>query len=48
MHLAHLLHCLHLRGLVGSPDGARVIRDEIRGPLAEGEALGHTLARRPA
>ncbi|WP_290437232.1 hydroxymethylbilane synthase, partial [Aeromonas caviae] len=31
-----------LRGLVGSPDGARVIRDEIRGPLAEGEALGHT------
>ncbi|GJA09970.1 hydroxymethylbilane synthase [Aeromonas caviae] len=35
-----------LRGLVGSPDGARVIRDEIRGPLAEGEALGHTLAQR--
>lgn len=35
-----------LRGLVGSPDGARVIRDEIRGSLAEGEALGHTLAQR--
>lgn len=35
-----------LRGLVGSPDGARVIRDEIRGPLAEGEALGNTLAQR--
>lgn len=35
-----------LRGLVGSPDGARVIRDEIRGPLVEGEALGHTLAQR--
>lgn len=35
-----------LRGLVGSPDGARVIRDEIRGPLAEGEALGHILAQR--
>lgn len=35
-----------LRGLVGSPDGSRVIRDEIRGPLAEGEALGHTLAQR--
>ncbi len=35
-----------LRGLVGSPDGARVIRDEIRGPLAEGEALGHALAQR--
>ncbi|BEE07581.1 hydroxymethylbilane synthase [Aeromonas dhakensis] len=35
-----------LRGLVGSPDGSRVIRDEIRGPLADGEALGHTLALR--
>lgn len=35
-----------LRGLVGSPDGTRVIRDEIRGPLAEGEALGERLARR--
>ncbi len=35
-----------LRGLVGSPDGSRVIRDEIRGPLANGEALGHTLAQR--
>ncbi len=35
-----------LRGLVGSPDGAQVIRDEIRGPLTDGEALGHTLAQR--
>lgn len=35
-----------LRGLVGSPDGSRVIRDEIRGPLADCEALGHTLAQR--
>ncbi|HDZ8831432.1 hydroxymethylbilane synthase [Aeromonas dhakensis] len=35
-----------LRGLVGCPDGSRVIRDEIRGPLADGEALGHTLAQR--
>ena len=35
-----------LRGLVGSPDGSRIIRDEIRGPLADGEALGHTLAQR--
>lgn len=35
-----------LRGLVGSPDGSCVIRDEIRGPLADGEALGHTLAQR--
>ncbi|MNF01739.1 Porphobilinogen deaminase [compost metagenome] len=35
-----------LRGLVGSPDGTQMIRDEIRGPLAEGEALGHALAQR--
>ncbi|MGY6039264.1 hydroxymethylbilane synthase [Aeromonas sp. AE23HZ002T15] len=35
-----------LRGLVGSPDGSRIIRDEIRGPLADGEALGHALAQR--
>ncbi|HDX8346480.1 hydroxymethylbilane synthase [Aeromonas dhakensis] len=35
-----------LRGLVGSPDGSRVIRDEIRGPRADGETLGHTLAQR--
>ncbi|QFI56562.1 hydroxymethylbilane synthase [Aeromonas simiae] len=35
-----------LRGLVGSPDGHQVLRDEIRGPLAEGEQLGETLAQR--
>ena len=35
-----------LRGLVGSPDGSRVLRDEIRGPLAQGEALGQQLAER--
>lgn len=35
-----------LRGLVGSPDGTRVIRDEIRGPVSEGETLGETLAQR--
>ncbi|MNJ01814.1 Porphobilinogen deaminase [compost metagenome] len=35
-----------LRGLVGSPDGRQVIRDEIRGPLADGEALGDALAQR--
>ncbi len=35
-----------LRGLVGSPDGTQVIRDEIRGPPTDGEALGHTLAQR--
>lgn len=35
-----------LRGLVGSPDGTQVIRDEIRGSLADGEALGEQLAQR--
>lgn len=35
-----------LRGLVGNPDGSQVIRDEIRGPLADGEALGEQLAQR--
>lgn len=35
-----------LRGLVGCPDGHQVLRDEIRGPLGEGELLGETLAQR--
>ena len=35
---------LYLRGLVGAPDGSRVIRSEIRGPRAEAERLGVTLA----
>lgn len=35
-----------LRGLVGSPDGKQVIRDEIRGPVAEAEALGIKLAKK--
>lgn len=35
-----------LRGLVGSPDGSRIIRDEIRGPMADAEQLGETLAQR--
>lgn len=37
---------LYLRGLVGRPDGTRVLRDEIRGPRAEAEAMGITLADR--
>jgi hydroxymethylbilane synthase len=37
---------LWLRGLVGSPDGATVLRDEIRGPAASAAALGETLAQR--
>lgn len=35
-----------LRGLVGSPDGSRIIRDEIRGPMTDAEQLGETLAQR--
>lgn len=31
---------LHLRGLVGSEDGSRIIRTEIRGPEAQAEQLG--------
>ncbi len=37
---------LWLRGLVGSPDGTEMLYDEIRGPIAEGEAMGITLAER--
>jgi hydroxymethylbilane synthase len=36
---------LHLRGLVGDPDGSRVIRGENRGPAADAERLGRELAR---
>lgn len=35
---------IYLRGLVGRPDGSRVVRDEIRGPADQGEALGIQLA----
>lgn len=35
-----------LRGLVGRPDGSRVLRDEIRGPAADAEQLGVILAER--
>jgi hydroxymethylbilane synthase len=35
---------IYLRGLVGLPDGSRVIRAEIRGPAGEAVALGHALA----
>lgn len=35
-----------LRALVGRPDGTLVLRDEIRGPAVEAEALGVTLAER--
>jgi hydroxymethylbilane synthase len=35
-----------LRGLVATPDGQRVIRDELRGAAADPEALGSALAAR--
>jgi hydroxymethylbilane synthase len=35
---------LHLRGLVGDPDGSRVIRGEVTGAIAEAEQLGQQLA----
>jgi hydroxymethylbilane synthase len=34
---------IHLRALVGRPDGTRVVRGERRGPSAEAERLGHDL-----
>ncbi|ABC27204.1 porphobilinogen deaminase [Hahella chejuensis KCTC 2396] len=37
---------MRLRGLVGSPDGAQVLRDEVEGPVAAAEALGTELAER--
>ncbi len=35
---------VYLRGLVGTVDGSEIIRAEIKGPLAEAETLGETLA----
>ena len=37
---------LHLRALVGAPDGSRQVRGEIEGPVAQAEALGAQLAGR--
>jgi hydroxymethylbilane synthase len=37
-------YLLHLRGLVGSLDGARIVRGELRGHAANAEALGTALA----
>jgi hydroxymethylbilane synthase len=33
-------NALRLRGLVGEPDGSRILRTEIKGPRQEAEALG--------
>lgn len=37
---------LWLRGLVGSPDGRQLLRDEIHGPANQAEQLGEALADR--
>lgn len=37
---------LNLCGLVASPDGARIVRDELTGPASEGEALGSALGKK--
>ncbi|MBR9909877.1 MAG: hydroxymethylbilane synthase [Gammaproteobacteria bacterium] len=37
---------LWLRGLVGSPDGAQMLEDEVRGPQVEAERLGVALAEK--
>jgi hydroxymethylbilane synthase len=34
---------LHLRGIVVSPDGLRLVRDTLEGPLAEAVEIGHRL-----
>ncbi|MFP2895850.1 hydroxymethylbilane synthase [Corallococcus sp. 4LFB] len=35
---------VYLRGLVGRPDGSRVVRGEVKGPVPEAERLGEALA----
>jgi hydroxymethylbilane synthase len=35
---------IFVRGLVGSPDGRKVVRAEATGPAAEGSRIGHALA----
>lgn len=47
--LAELQHdgkeeTLHIRGLVGEPDGSRILRSEATGPAADGIALGNAVA----
>lgn len=37
---------LHMQALVGAPDGSRIIRGEIEGPVDDGVALGIELAQR--
>ena len=42
----HVEEGLWLRGLVAEPDGSRLLFDEMRGPVSEGEAMGIELAER--
>jgi hydroxymethylbilane synthase len=35
---------IHLRALVGEPDGSRIVSGELRGPAAQAESLGRSLA----
>lgn len=37
---------LRLRGLVADPDGSVMLKDEIVGPVDQGESMGHELAER--
>lgn len=37
---------LWLRGLVGAPDGSRILQDDIYGPTADAESMGIALAKR--
>jgi hydroxymethylbilane synthase len=43
-HAMHDGDQLWLRGLVGTPDGTRLLRAERRGPAASAEAIGESLA----
>jgi hydroxymethylbilane synthase len=36
---------LHLRGLVGEPDGSQLVQGEIRGPASRAADLGTQLAQ---
>jgi hydroxymethylbilane synthase len=37
---------LTLEGLVAEPDGSRILRDRLSGPVANRESLGEELAER--
>lgn len=45
-HAAIVHEELSLEGLVASPDGAKILRQQVAGPIANAEALGAQLAQR--